>query len=81
MLPVVDGARVAPPKRLPLCASVHLGAGIVRGPEPTTPAVFAGPQPANWSLLPNVYRISLLGTTYCVQRYCDGVYSLLGEGV
>lgn len=52
-------------------ASVPLAVGILQGPRPTTPTVFAGPEPVNLSPFFNVYRISLLGTTYRGWHCCS----------
>ena len=71
-----------PPELLALCAPVQLAVGIAQGPQPTTPTVFAGPEPENLSPFPNVYRISLLGTTHRRVWCCRSwVYPLLGEHV
>lgn len=81
-LPFFEGQQAGPSKAVALCVSVHLAVRILQGPQPTTPTVSAGPEPVNLSPFPNIYRISLLGTTYCcVWHCCSWVYSLLGGQV
>lgn len=67
LLLISSKARMAlpPPLAVTRSPSVPLAVGIVQGPRPTTPTVFAGPEPANWSPFSNVHRIPLLGPAFC----------------
>lgn len=68
LLLISSKARTAlppPPQAVTRSPAVPLAVGIVQGPRPTTPTVFAGPEPANWSPFSNVHRIPLLGPAFC----------------